>query len=273
MIVAARLVWRWIPPTADLDGQTLLGHVLGVDRAFLFAHADERLTEAQLAAFRSALGRRAAGEPIAYITGRKAFYDLDLLVSPAALIPRPETELLLEEALRLSEERPALSVADIGTGSGALAAAFARQRPAATVFATEICAEALAIARANAEGSGVEMTAFQGDLARPLIERGIRVHLLMANLPYIATGELDALAVSRFEPRLALDGGPDGLRLIRRLLAQAPAVCQAGAWVLLEIGAGQAEAVAGLAARRLDVDCEILKDYAGLDRIVRLRLP
>ena len=95
--------------TAELDAQTLLAHALGVDRAFLFAHADERLTEAQLAAFRSALERRAAGEPIAYITGSKGFYDLDLLVSPAALIPRPETELLLEEALRLTEERPAIS--------------------------------------------------------------------------------------------------------------------------------------------------------------------
>ena len=95
----------------------------------------------------------------------------------------------------------------------------------------------------------------------------------MANLPYIATGELEALAVSRFEPRVALDGGPDGLRLIRRLLAQAPAVCRAGAWVLLEIGADQGEAVTQLVKRGLDVDCEILKDYAGLDRIARIRLP
>ncbi|MDE2750156.1 MAG: peptide chain release factor N(5)-glutamine methyltransferase [Chloroflexota bacterium] len=259
--------------TADLDAQTLLAHVLGVDRAFLFAHADDRLTETQAAAFRSALERRAAGEPIAYITGRKGFYDLDLLVSPAALIPRPETELLLEEALRLSEERPAISVADIGTGSGALAVTFARQRPAATVFATEICGEALAIARGNAQRSGVTMNAFQGDLAAPLIERGIRVDLLMANLPYIAADELDALAVSRFEPRLALDGGPDGLLLIRRLLSQTPAVCHAGAWILLEIGAGQGEAVARLVKGRLDVDCDILKDYAGLDRIARIRLP
>ncbi len=259
--------------TAELDAQTLLAQALGVDRAFLFAHADERLTEAQLAAFRSALERRASGEPIAYITGSKGFYDLDLLVSPAALIPRPETELLLEEALRLTEERPAITAADIGTGSGALAVTFARQRPAASVYATEICPAALAIARENAQRSGVTVAAFRGDLAAPLIARGIRVNLLMANLPYIATGELDALTVSRFEPRLALDGGPDGLCLIRRLLAQAPAVCRAGAWVLLEIGADQGEAVTQLVKRGPDLDCEILKDYAGLDRIARIRLP
>ncbi|MCY3831788.1 MAG: peptide chain release factor N(5)-glutamine methyltransferase [Chloroflexi bacterium] len=259
--------------TADLDAQTLLAHALGVDRACLFAHPDRRLAAAQFCIFQSALERRAAGEPIAYIIGRKGFFDLELLVTPAVLIPRPETELLLEEALRLTESKSAWRVADIGTGSGALAVTFARQRPRATVFATDISADALAIARQNAERAGVSVKALLGDLAAPLIERGVGVDLLLANLPYIASGELAALAVSRFEPRLALDGGADGLALIRRLLAQIPVVCLPGATVLLEIGANQGAAVADLVAERLATECDILRDYAGLDRIARFQLP
>lgn len=258
--------------TPDLDAQVLLAHLLGVDRAFLFAHPERTLSDWECAAFLDANHRRAAGEPIAYITGAKGFYDIDLQVSPAVLIPRPETELLLEEALRLSEERPELIVADIGTGSGALAVTYARHRPQSKVYATEISRDALAIARGNAERNGVKPTFLEGDLAEPLIQRGIKIDLLMANLPYIASDELAALEVSRFEPRLALDGGIDGLALIRRLLTQIPAVCREGAFVLLEIGADQGEAVARLVREHLGARCDILPDYAGMDRIVRFRV-
>ncbi len=268
---AARLALK-ASETADLDAQALLSHSLGVDRAFLFAHAESALSDSQAAAFQSAVARRAAGEPIAYITGAKGFYDIDLKVSPAALIPRPETELLLEEALRLSEDGSRVTVADIGTGSGALALSYARHRPAANVCATDISADALQIARSNAERIGIKAVFLEGDLAVPLIERGIQVDLLMANLPYIASDDLATLAVSRFEPRLALDGGPDGLELIRRLLMQIPAVCRAGAQVLLEIGAEQGMTVAGLVQERLGAPCDILPDYAGLDRIARFRV-
>ncbi|MDE2637075.1 MAG: peptide chain release factor N(5)-glutamine methyltransferase [Chloroflexota bacterium] len=256
----------------DLDSQVLLAHSLDVDRAFLFAHPERTLSERECGAFLDAVNRRAAGEPIAYITGAKGFYDIDMQVSPAVLIPRPETEHLLKEALRLSEDRPDLIVADIGTGSGALAAAFARHRPKSNVYATEICADALAVARGNAERNGVNPTFLEGDLAEPLIQRAIKIDLLMANLPYIASDELAALAVSRFEPRLALDGGIDGLALIRRLLMQIPSVCRADATVLLEIGADQAESVARLVGERLGSRCDILLDYAGLDRIVRFQV-
>ena len=253
--------------TADLEAQALLSHTLGVDRAFLFTHAETSLSDSQLAGFQSAVARRAAGEPIAYITGVKGFYDIELLVSPAVLIPRPETELLLEEALRLTECRSGVTVADIGTGSGALALTFSRQRPAAKVYASEISRAALAIARKNAERNGANVTFLEGDLAEPLIERGIQIDLLMANLPYISSAELAALEVSRFEPRLALDGGADGLAPIRRLLEQIPSVCSEGAWALLEIGADQGEAVANLVRDRVGARCDILPDYAGLDRI------
>ena len=268
---AARLALASSEST-ELDAQALLGHALGVDRTFLFARPEHVLTDAQLDAFQSAVARRAAGEPIAYIIGVKGFYDLDLHIRPAVLIPRPETELLLEEALRLTKDCPGLTVADIGTGSGALAVTFVRHRPTATVYATEISGDALGIARRNAERVGVNVSFLEGDLAEPLIERGVQVDLLMANLPYIASGELATLEVSRFEPRLALDGGADGLDPIRRLLAQIPAVGRAGAHILLEIGADQGEAVAGLARDRLGAHGDILQDYAGLDRIARFRL-
>ena len=268
---AARLALK-ASETADLDAQALLSHTLGVDRAFLFAHAETALSDSQAAAFQAAVARRAAGEPIAYITGAIGFYDIDLKVSPAALIPRPETELLLEEALRLSEAGSRITVADIGTGSGALALTYARHRPQANVYATDISADALQIARYNAERIGVKAAFLLGDLAEPLIGRGIQVDLLLANLPYIASKDLATLAVSRFEPRLALDGGRDGLELIRRLLRQIPAVCRAGAQVLLEIGAGQGETVAELVHECLCAQCDILPDYAGLDRIARFRV-
>lgn len=258
--------------SADLDAQALLAHTLGVDRAFLFAHAEVSLSDSQSAAFGAAVARRAAGEPMAYIRGLQGFYDIDLLVTPAVLVPRPETELLLEEALRLTAKKPGATVADIGTGSGALALSFARQRPQANVCATEISAAALRIARGNAERIGVDILMVDGDLAQPLIARGIQVDLLMANLPYISSDELGTLEVSRYEPRLALDGGRDGLELIRRLLAQIPAVCQSGALVLLEIGADQGNAVARLVYERVGANCDILPDYAGLDRIARFRL-
>jgi len=258
--------------TGDLDAQALLSHTLGVDRAFLFAHAEIALSDSQFAAFQSAVARRAAGEPIAYIIDAKGFYDIDMLVTSAVLIPRPETELLLEEALRLTEDRPEATVADIGTGSGALAVTFARHRPASFVYATEFSGDALEVAMRNAQRIDVNVSFLEGDLAEPLIKRGVQVDLLMANLPYIASAELAALEVSRFEPRLALDGGADGLEPIRRLLTQIPALCRVGAIVLLEIGAEQGEAVADLVHDRLSAHCDILPDYAGLDRIARIQV-
>ncbi len=257
--------------TVDLDAQVLLAHVLECERAFLFAHGETPLDCKTWTQFQSFLQRRAAGEPMAYILGKQGFYDLELMVTPSVLVPRPETELLLEEALRLTQDSPGATVADIGTGSGALAVTFARHRPQFEVYATDISADALEVARQNAEAQAASVSFFRGHLAQPLIERGIKVDLLMANLPYIASDELDTLAVSRWEPRQALDGGPDGLAYIRELLLQAPRVCRAGAHVLLEIGAGQGPAVSRLIIGLFGADCCVLKDYAGLDRIVRFQ--
>lgn len=258
--------------SADLDAQLLLAQVLGCERAFLFAHGETPLEGEQWHHYQRWLQRRAAGEPIAYILGRQGFYDLELMVNADVLVPRPETELLLEEALRLSEAAPGAAAADIGTGSGALALAFARQRPQCEVYATDISAAALAVAARNARAYSAHVAFFRGDLAQPLIKRGLKVDLLMANLPYIVSDELEGLAVSRWEPRVALDGGPDGLAYIRELLLQAPSVCRAGAYLLLEIGADQGAAVLRLARDILGAEGRLLKDYAGLDRIARIRL-
>ncbi len=254
----------------DLDAQILLMRALDVDRAFLFAHPERSLTPAQRCEYQEWLARRSAGEPIAYILGSTGFYDIELRVNPAVLIPRPESELLLEEALRLTPNAADVVAADIGTGSGALAIAYKRRHPQCAVYATDICAAALAVAQENAQQNKVSLRFLQGDLAQPLIERGIQVDLLMANLPYIASDELSQLAVGAFEPRLALDGGADGLDCIRVLLAQTAEICSPGAHVLLEIGAGQGEAVKRLARERCGVEADILRDYAGFDRIARM---
>lgn len=256
-----------------LDAQILLATVLGMDKSFLSAHDDEDLSQAQEEAFGALVGRRAAGEPIAYILGKKAFWDLEFVVTPAVLIPRPETEHLIEAALDWAKGREDLVLADIGTGSGAIAVTMAKHLPKAMVHAVDISAAALAIAKKNAELNAVVLSFHEGSLGQPLIEAGIRLDMLLANLPYIARDEVPALAVSEFEPSLALDGGADGLDFVRELLRQAPNICKDEALILLEIGMEQGQAVLDYAAQVLPLkSAAIIKDLAGLDRIVRLEL-
>lgn len=260
-----------VSESASLDAQILLAEALGKNRAYVLAHGDDALTPEQQARFDGWIQRRAAGEPVAYILGRRAFYDREFAVAPGVLIPRPETELLLEAALEIAARLPECTAADIGTGSGALAVTFAANQPGARVYAVDVSPQALEIARRNAAAHGVHVTFFEGDLLIPLIEHGIRINLLMANLPYIPRDELAALAVSQYEPHLALDGGPDGLDLMRRLLRDLRRICDPGALALLEIGADQGAAALALAHElAAPQQAEILRDYAGLDRIVRL---
>ena len=213
--------------------------------------------------------RCAAGEPLAYLLGRRGFYDRDLIVSSDVLVPRPETELLLERALAFTKGRSNLTAVDVGTGSGALAVTFSANAPQATVYATDISPAALAIARQNATLHQAMVTFFEGDLLLPLLERDIHVDLIMANLPYIPSAELPTLAVSQYEPLMALDGGADGLELVRRLLSQIVTLINSGGLTLLEIGAGQ-----GILAQQLAQDVfpkahvTFELDYAGLDRVV-----
>ncbi len=264
-----------VSTSASLDAQLLMAFVLGVDRAHVIAHPERELTPDQVQHFAALAARRASGEPMAYIFARRAFYDLDLAVSPDVLIPRPETELLVELAIESEQAHRADCVAaDIGTGSGAIAVTFATHVPAAAVYAVDLSAAALEVAHRNATLNHVQIQLLHGDLLSPLIENRVTVDLLLANLPYIASGVVPGLEVSRFEPALALDGGPDGLVLIRRLMAAAPLVLRAGALVLLEIGADQGASASDIVRAALpSAQVDVIQDLAGLDRIVRAVTP
>lgn len=258
--------------TAALDAQLLLAHVSGRGRAWLLAHGDRPLTPAQARRFCALVARRAQGEPLAYLRRRQAFFDRDFHVSPAALIPRPESEQLLELALAHAPPGFSGTLAEIGTGSGALGIAFAALRPRARVILTDLSPAALAVARVNARRHKVRPTFFQGDLLQPLLARGERADLLLANLPYVRSGDLPGLEVSRHEPGIALDGGADGMALIRRLLRDMPRVCRPGALALLEIGMQQGAQALRLARALRPRQARVLQDLAGLDRVLRLDL-
>ncbi len=265
--------------SASLDAQLLMAKVLGVDRVYVLAHGERELSEAELARFIVLVERAAKGEPLAYILGKRAFYKGEFIVTPDVLIPRPETELLVEKALAWINEqcdRPFRAI-DIGTGSGAIAVSVAMDAPASVeVHASEVSLPALEIAKQNATLHGVadRMTFWHGDLLTPVIEHGLKFDLIMANLPYIPHEVIDGLDVKvrDFEPDVALDGGGDGLDLVRRLIAQIPSVCDKGACILLEIGADQGAAALETVQTLHPTFATVHKDYAGLDRTVEARL-
>jgi len=267
----ARDVLAGAPDVEPLDAALLLMHVLGVSRAALLAHPEMPLSRDQAAVYGALVRQRAAGMPVAYLLGRRAFYDREFAVTPDVLIPRPETEHLVEAVLDWARAREVRTLVDVGTGSGAIAVTLAANLPAVRCWAVDVCPEAVAVARQNVEmhGLAARVTVLHGDLLEPVQAAGLCADVIAANLPYIPTGDLADLAVARREPRLALDGGADGLDVIRRLLDQAPGVLAAGGLLALEIGAGQGQAVVELAAQvfpgaRIDVR----RDYAGHERVV-----
>ncbi|HXF60043.1 MAG TPA: peptide chain release factor N(5)-glutamine methyltransferase [Caldilineaceae bacterium] len=263
--------------TASLDAQVLLAHVLGVDRAWLFAHYDEKLTPEQADNYAELVARRAAAEPVAYLVGHREFYGLDLLVDHRVLIPRPETELLVDAVLDHIDSRPnkAVKMVDVGAGSGAIALAVAANCPGAHIYAVDLSPDALAVARANVArlDERGQITLLQGDLLAPLPER---VDIIAANLPYIASPVYLTLAadVRDYEPRLALEAGPEGLDAIARLLRQAPDHLNPGGVLFLEIAHDQGQAVLALAAERLPQASYVglRQDYHGYDRLVVIGL-
>jgi len=255
-----------------LDAQLLLAEALQVSRAHVLAHPERELTSDEAAHIADSIDRRENGEPVAYILGRRAFYDREFTVTPDVLIPRPETEHLIESALAFINGRT-LHAVDVGTGSGAIAITVKGNAPQITMFATDMSEGALRVAETNARIQNVHISFFQGDLLIPLVGRGANVDLVMANLPYIKTDVLRTLSVRDYEPKLALDGGDDGLDLIKRLVEQVPTVCKPGGLLLLEIGADQGEAVKALVSECLSPQqVAIIRDLAGLDRIVRVWL-
>jgi release factor glutamine methyltransferase len=262
---------RIVSPTARLDAELLLAHVLRTTRTQLIARLDEPLAKRASEHLSELVIRRAELEPVAYLVGEREFYGLPLYVDPRVLVPRPETELLVELALAASARLPgdyALEVADIGTGSGAIAIAVAANLPHAHVWAVDLSEAALEVARANVErhGLGDRITLLQGDGLQPLPEP---VDLLLSNPPYTMLETIDE-NVRRYEPHLALDGGSGGLQVIREILATAPRYLK-GSTLLMEIGAWQGQAVKALAAASFPgAAITIHRDLAGLDRVLEV---
>ncbi len=244
------------------EARLLLRHVLGVSHAALEAHPERKVSLQDTASFRALAARRAAGEPLAYLTGHREFYGLDIRVTPAVLIPREETELLVEIAV----EKPSQRILDLGTGSGCLAIAVAKALPQAQVTAVDASAAALAVARENAARHGVAVRFVQGDWFGPLGEE--RFDLILANPPYVAGNDPHlALGDVRFEPRSALAAGPEGLDDIRRIVADAPAHLVPGGRLFFEHGHDQARAAAALLAQAGFVAIEQRRDLAGILRV------
>ncbi|OPX91656.1 MAG: Release factor glutamine methyltransferase [Pelotomaculum sp. PtaB.Bin013] len=261
--------------TPALDAAVLLGHVTGRSRAGLYRDWERVLPPEEEARFLAMIARREAGEPVAYLTGHKEFMGLDFTVNNSVLIPRPETELLVEKAIQLAGTD--CVIVDVGTGCGAIAVSLAVFLQRVEVYATEQSPGALDVARLNAVKQGVErrVSFFQGDLLAPLagLDLAGRVDLITANLPYIATHEISTLAreVRLYEPVAALDGGADGLELYRRLIPAAADMLKPGGRLLIEIGCGQRDAVVNLLSPPL-WETMVLKDLAGLDRLAVGRL-
>lgn len=228
-----------------LDAQLLLARALQRERAWLIAHDEAPLSAGQQQAFASDCRRRADGEPLAYLLGEREFHGLRLEVGPAVLVPRPDTETLVDWALERLAALPqaAPAVVDLGSGSGAIALAVKHAHPAARVVAVELSPDALAIARGNGERLGLDVRWLQGDWCQPL--HGLRFDLVLSNPPYVAAGDVH-LGALRHEPLLALCPGGDGLGALRQIVHAAPAHLAADGWLLLEHGHDQAEAVCSM---------------------------
>lgn len=248
----------------------MLQDVLGVDHAYLAGHPEELLTAAQEEKFQKLVARAVEREPIPYILGEADFFGLRFNVTPAVLIPRPETELLLEAALEWAKSHNAQRIVDVGTGSGCIAITLARHLPQVQIAATDVSPEALAIARQNAGRHQVadRIDFFQGSLLQPVMES---IDLLVGNLPYVSDDEWTSLddTIKWYEPAGALRGGPDGLDLIRRLLRQARIRLTRGGAIFLEIGWRQGRAAQELARSIFPTaHTSVRPDYAGHDRLI-----
>ena len=261
------------------DARALLSHTLARDHAFLVAHSEEEIEPAALALYRERIARRAAGEPVQYITGRQEFYGLDFEVSPAVLIPRPETELLVEVALELVRETRAPVLCDVGTGSGCIPVTLLHEHRGARAFALDISADALAVAARNAarHGVGERLTLRLSDCFDALTPSTQPFTLITSNPPYIPARDVPQLQreVREHEPLIALtpegDEGGDGLSIIRRLIRESPPFLIPGGHLLLEIGYGQHEAVARLVDPQVWTTLDTRRDLQGIPRTVVLR--
>jgi release factor glutamine methyltransferase len=250
--------------SAQIDAEVLLRNVLGIEKAQLYSALDEPLSAGHRLRFQEMLGRRIRREPVAYITGRKEFWSLDFVVTPKALIPRPETELLVEVAP---------NILDLGTGSGIIAVCLAKERLEAKLLAVDIASPALEVARINSRRHGVSgrIDLIQGDLFAALGAGKRLFDLIVSNPPYIRSGELSLLApeISRWEPMTALDGGRDGIEYYRRIIGEAIEHLAPGSSIVLEIGADMAPVVTELFVCAGGYGpASVYQDYAGKERVI-----
>ncbi|MBS1199577.1 MAG: prmC [Proteobacteria bacterium] len=265
LLLRARRRLEGASESPALDAELLLAHTLGLPRMQLRTHGERQVAPADVARFESLVGRRAAGEPVAYLTGRRGFWTIDVAVGPAVLVPRPETERLVEAALERLRPLREPAILDLGTGSGAIALALASELPGAEVVAVEASAAALGVARANAAAAGLSSVVFlQGHWFEPVGKR--RFDCIVANPPYLA-GSDPHLASLAHEPESALVAGPTGLESLKEIIGGAGDHLREGGWLLLEHGAAQGAAVRGLCASAGLGAPLTLTDLAGLERV------
>jgi release factor glutamine methyltransferase len=273
---------------ARRHAEVLVLHVLGCDRAYLFAHPERELTEDEQAQYQALISRRASGEPLQYVTGHQEFWKADFLVTPAVLIPRPETEHLIEQVLALIQQSapsagPHLKLIDVGTGSGAIAVTLSRELPQAEVHAVDLSPAALEVARRNAERLGARVHFAQSDLLASVLGAHVQGNdvqgnvvgfdFVVSNPPYVGLREQAQVqeVVKRHEPPMALFAGEDGLDVIRRLIPQAFQALRPGGWLLMEIGYTHSEAVMAMLSGWHDVHA--VADLAGIPRVIVARKP
>lgn len=253
-----------------LTAEVLLAHALGCERIRLYLDFEKPVVEAELARFRALVKRRAEGEPTAYVVGAKEFYGRSFRCDARALVPRPETELLVQAALERLPSDGGVAL-DLCTGSGCVGVTLALERPGARVVATDLSADAVALAEENAQALGAELELLRGDLFAP-VPADLRFHVVAANPPYVPTAEMPGLARELHrEPALALDGGADGLAVTRRLVAEAPARLRPGGALVVEMHESHAGALPALCLQAGFATAEARRDLAGLPRLVVAR--
>jgi len=258
-----------------ISAEVLVFQVINCDRAYLFAHPERELNAEEQLQYESLVSRRASGEPLQYVTGHQEFWKADFLVTPAVLIPRPETEHVIEAVLDLVHHHalgPRLKLVDVGTGSGAIAISLARELPQAEVHAVDLSPAALEIARTNAQRLAARVFFTQSDVLAS-IERDSSYDFVVSNPPYVGLNEADKVqeVVKHYEPHMAVFAGEEGLDVIRRLIPQAREALRPGGWLLMEIGYTQAESVMALLATWDDVHA--VSDLAGIPRVIVARKP
>jgi len=261
-----------------VDAALLLRKALNINQVDIFLKSNQMLTQNELTSYEYLIKRRLGGEPVHYVLGKREFWSMDLRVTPGVLIPRPETELLVEQTLKTFGDRRSdtLRFMEVGTGSGAIAIALAKELEGCFIVAEDISPAAILVAEENAKAQGVSSTIrfVVGDLFSAFKEEKSQFDLIISNPPYIPSSQIGTLPgeIGEFEPKIALDGGPDGLGMMRNIVGRAASLLKDGGWLMLELGEGQGEVVEDMIRKTgFYTSSRITRDYSGTDRVIRAR--